>query len=94
MITDVENVTGPNRREWPEYRYYQTNQTWQQQACTRLGIRFISSPGFQPGGPDIVLTRPDLRSLRNVQGDGNCLFVHFHMLLLVVKNSIWKYVKA
>ena len=74
MITDVENVTGPNRRVWPEYRYYQTTQTWQQQACIRLGIRFISSPGFQPGGPDIVLTRPDLRSLRNVQGDGNCLF--------------------
>ena len=28
IITDVENVTGPNRRVWPEYRYYQTNQTW------------------------------------------------------------------
>ena len=28
MITDVENVIGPNRRVWPEYRYYQTNQTW------------------------------------------------------------------
>ena len=56
MITDVENVTGPNRRVWPEYRYCQTNQTWQQQACTRLGIRFVNSPGFQPGGPDVVLT--------------------------------------
>ena len=56
MITDVENVIGPNRRVWPEYRYYQTNQTWQQQACTRLGTRFVSSPGFQPGGPDVVLT--------------------------------------
>ena len=73
-ITDVENVVGPNRTVWPEYRYYQTNVTWQQGACTRLGVRFIHPTGFQPGGPDVILTQPDLRSLRNVQGDGNCLF--------------------
>ena len=74
IITDVENVIGPNRTVWPEYRYYQTNVTWQQGACTRLGVRFVHPTGFQPGGPDVILTRPDLRSLRNVQGDGNCLF--------------------
>ena len=74
IITDALNVTGPNRTVWPEYRYYQTDESWQQQACTRLGIRFLRSTGFQPGGPDTVLTRPDLRSLRNVQPDGNCYF--------------------
>ena len=74
MIIDTVNVIGPNRTVWPEYRYYQTDETWQQQACTRLGIRFVCSTGFQPGGPDIVLTRPDLRSLRNVGADGNCYF--------------------
>ena len=72
MITDTVNVIGPNRTVWPEYRYYQTDETWQQQACTRLGIRFVCSTGFQPGSPDTVLTRPDLRSLRNVGADGNC----------------------
>ena len=56
IIIDVENVTGPNRRVWPEYRYYRTNQTWQQQAYTRLGIRVVRSPGFQHGDPDVVLT--------------------------------------
>ena len=39
-----------------------------------MGIRFVNSPGFQPAGPNVVLIRPDLCSLRNVQGDGNCLF--------------------
>ena len=73
IITDAVNVVGPNRTVWPEYRYYQTDENWQQ-ACTRLGIRFLKSAGFQPGGPDTVLTRPDLRSLRNVQPDGNCYF--------------------
>ena len=95
VITDVENVTGPNSRVWPEYCYYQANQTWQQQACTRLGIRFVSSPGFQPGGPHVVLTPPDLCSLGYVQPDGNCLFCALSFIFLqVVKHSIWKYVKV
>ena len=77
IITDVENVRGPNRTVWPEYRYYQTDEMWQRQACSRLGARFVSSTRFQPGGPHVVLTRPDLRSLRHVQSDGNCLFRAF-----------------
>ena len=28
----------------------------------------------QPGDPDVVLSQPDLCSLRSAQGDGNCLF--------------------
>ena len=43
MIIDTVNVIGPNRTVWPEYRYFQTDETWQQQACTRLGIRFVCS---------------------------------------------------
>ena len=38
MIIDTVNVIGPNRTVWPEYRYYQTDETWQQQACARLGL--------------------------------------------------------
>ena len=74
IITDTVNVIGPNRTVWPEYRYYQTDERWQQQVCARLGVSFVRSTGFQPGGPDTVLRRPDLRSLRNVEADGNCFF--------------------
>ena len=81
MITDTVNLISPHITVWPEYRYYQTNDTWQQQACTRLGIRFVCSTGFQPGGPDTVLKRPDLRSLRNVGTDGNC---YFHALSYII----------
>ena len=28
----------------------------------------------QDGGPDVILTRPDLRFLRSIGGDGNCMF--------------------
>ena len=38
MITDIENVIGPNRTTWPEYRYYQVHQAWQENACSRMGI--------------------------------------------------------
>ena len=54
-------------------------------ACTRLlGIRFVCSTGFQSGSPDTVLTRPDLRSLRNVGADGNC---YFHALSYIITGS-------
>ena len=74
MITDVENVIGPNRTTWPEYRYYQVNQAWQENACSRMGMHFTCANEFQPGGPHVILTRPELNSLINVQANGNCLF--------------------
>ena len=77
VITDVENVIGPNRTVWPEYRYYQIDQAWQESACLRMGMHFTHANEFQPGGPDVILTRPDLNSLINVQADGNCLFRAF-----------------
>ena len=74
MITDVENVIGPNRTVWPEYCYHQIDRAWQENACSRMGIQFTHANEFQPGGPHVILTRPNLNSLVNVQGDGNCLF--------------------
>ena len=47
---------------------------WHRQACELLGIRFVRPFWHQDGGPHVILTRPDLRSLRSIGGDGNCLF--------------------
>ena len=47
---------------------------WQRQACEFLGIHFVRPFQCQDGGPHVVLTKPDLRSLRSIGGDGNCLF--------------------
>ena len=62
------------RTEWPEYRYYPVDEHWQRQACTLLGLRVIRPFQHMSGGPDVILTRPDDTSLRNVGADGNCLF--------------------
>ena len=50
------------------------DEAWQRQACELLGIRFIRPFQRQESGSDMILTRPDMRSLRSIGGDGNCLF--------------------
>ena len=60
--------------EWPEYRYYPVDEEWQHNACNQLGLSFVRPFTCVPGGPDVVLTRPDDMSLKKIVGDGNCLF--------------------
>ena len=57
-----------------DYRYYPVDEHWQRQACKLLAIHFIHSFQRQDGGSDVVLTRPDLHSLKSIGKDGNCLF--------------------
>jgi len=40
-------------------------------------MHFLCPNEFQSGGPDVFLTRPNLNSLINVQGDSNSLFRAF-----------------
>ena len=60
--------------EWPEYRYYPVDEEWHHNACNQLGLSFVRLFTCVPGGPDVVLTRPDDMSLKKIVGDGNCLF--------------------
>ena len=62
------------RTEWPEYRYYPVDEEWQNYACRQLGLTFIRPFHCVPGGPDVILTRPNTASLKRIGGDGNCLF--------------------
>ena len=59
---------------WSDLRYYPVDEEWQRQACDILGLEFRSIFDHSPGGPDVVLTCPNRRSLRKIVGDGNCLF--------------------
>ena len=44
---------------------------WQQRACQQLGLQYYAPTRVRPGGPNVPLTHPNMRS---IQGDGNCLF--------------------
>ena len=59
---------------WPDLRYYPVDEEWQHNACETIGLQFKSLFVHSNGGPDVVLTRPDCRSLKKIKGDGNCLF--------------------
>ena len=73
---EVVHVHRPtvSRTEWPEYRYYPIDEEWQRQTCRTLGLQFVQQFLRQNGGPDVILTKPDLRSIRKIGKDGNCLF--------------------
>ena len=82
--------------EWRHYRYYPVNEEWQRRACELLGIRFVCPFQWQDGGPHVILTRSDLRSLRFIGGDGNCMSYvisgseeqHFEIWLAIVAHML------
>ena len=82
IITQVQNMFEPTCNRWPNYRYYQVNFTWQQHICQQLlPIQCRAAFECSPGGPDIVLTHPDLSRSKQIAGDGNCLFRAFSFIL-------------
>lgn len=74
VIISTEGLHRPDRTEWPEYRYHQVDETWQRNACNRMGLQFREVFQCQRGGTNVILTRPNSATLHNVGGDGNCLF--------------------
>ena len=60
--------------EWADYRYYPVDEEWQIRTCDLLGLQFVHPFQRQDGGPHVILTRPDLRTLKSIAGDGNCMF--------------------
>ena len=55
-------------------KFYPVTIDWQKRACQQLGLQYHAPTRVRPGGPNVPLTRPDMRSLKRIQGDGNCLF--------------------
>ena len=55
------------------WRFYCVNEKWQRRACVKLGVQFHNSNRLRPDCPNVPLTCPDLRRLRRISGDGNCL---------------------
>ena len=97
-IINTEGVRGPIRTEWPEYRYHQIDETWQRNACSRMGLQFREAFKCQNGGTNVILTSPNLATLHNVDGDGNCLFRTFSYVItgseqqhIEVRNALVSY---
>ena len=46
-----------------------------------MGLQFYARNRVREGGPNIPLTRPDMRSVKRIEGDGNCLFRAFSYII-------------
>ena len=63
------------------FSFHSVDVQWQQSACQQLGLQYTTQTRARAGGPTVPLTRPDMRSVRRIQGDGNCLFRAFSYIL-------------
>ena len=49
---------------WPEYRYHQTDEQWQQEKCRQQNLVYVSAHHFlELGGPNVVFKRSNLRTV-------------------------------
>ena len=62
-------------------KFNPVNKQWQQNACSQIGLQFYAKNRVRVGGPNAPLTRPDMRSVKHIEGDGNCLFRAFSYII-------------
>ena len=46
-----------------------------------LSVPFVRCNGVCPGGSNVLLTRPNNRKVKHIEGDGNCLFRSFSYII-------------
>ena len=63
------------------FSFHSVDFEWQQSACQQLGLQYTTQTRVRAEGPTVPLTRPDMHSVRRIQGDGNCLFRAFSYIL-------------
>lgn len=69
------------QHEWPMFRFYPLDSHAQREFCNQLGLEYCHPNRFGRGGPDYVLTYPNIATVRSIIGDGNCLFRAFSKIL-------------
>ena len=78
VVDNVVNsavVTPPVQQvSWPQFRFYQVNEEWQQRWCSELGLPYCSPYNSTRGSATTTLTRPDRQTVLEMMRDGNCLF--------------------
>ena len=71
------SASGSQQSVWPNMRFNPVNAQWQRQMCQLLNVQYSKPNRFGFGGPNCILTLPNLRTVRPIKGDGNCLFRAF-----------------
>ena len=69
-VEDDDCVITGEASESPQ-NFYPVTSDWQQRACQQLGLKYHAPTRVRPGGPNVPLTHPDMRSLKPIEGDGS-----------------------
>ena len=71
----VENhANGGTSHHRSGWRFHPVKSHLQRRLCEHLGLHYHRANRFGYGGPDCLLTLPNLKTVRQIVGDGNCLF--------------------
>ena len=60
------------------FKYHPVDKQWRRHVCAQMGLQFHARRRIRAGGP---LTRPNMRTVKHIEGDGNCLFRAFSYLI-------------
>ena len=58
----------------PQFCFFQIDEEWQISRCDQLGLEIISPNRASKGDGNTILTKPDMRCVKVMMGDGNCMF--------------------
>ena len=61
--------------------FHSVDEEWQRETCRQLGLQFEWPNGVSAGSSKTPLTRPDMRKIKKITGDGNCMFRAFSRIL-------------
>ena len=67
-------ISGVEQADDCPFKYHPVDEQWQRNVCAQMGLQFHARTRIRVGGPNISLTRPDMRTVKRIEGDGNCLF--------------------
>ena len=69
-------------REQPSpHKFNPVDEVWQHNVHAMLRLQFVRKNRVRPGGPNVPLTSPDMRTVKHITGDGNCLFCSFAYII-------------
>ena len=63
------------------FKFFPVDEQWQRDACARLGLQFYRANRVRPGDPHVPLKPPIPHMIRQIPGDGNCLFRSFSYII-------------
>ena len=69
-----KTVKSVQHSSWEGFRYFPIDEEWQRSCCSQLNLNFYSTYKKSKGDGNTILTRPNMRTIKGIRGDGNCLF--------------------